>query len=168
MEVKNVIKKKDWKEEFVSKLTRERILIRIENLKDIVTFLNSYFEDLKTMMNEINSEAINYRPYDWDDVSDKTGMFYAKINGYKIAKIEYYQKRKNGDGGSNGIIIKTVINDDTNDIKINSREIAWLVVEDNIPYINKLDANDELMGEPEKLSVKKLDEIVEQFLMNAV
>jgi len=166
MEHQNVIEKNDWKEEFVSKLKREQMLTEMQNVTDILTFLNSYFKDLMIEMNEINKDCVSHQAYDRDREFDQKGMFYAVINGYKNAKIEYYEERKNGNSGYNGVTIKTITRDTRNDITTVSQEITWLVAEDGIPYIKELNGNGNLTGDSNKLNVEMLDKIVENYFMN--
>ena len=166
MKHQNVIEKNDWKEEFVFKLKREQMLTKMENVTDILTFLNSYFNDLMIKMNDISKDSVSHQVYDHDREFVQNGKFYVVINGYKNARIEYLNERKDGDGGNNGVTIKAITRDSRNDNTTVSQELAWLVVENDIPYIKELDEKGNLTGESIKLGIEMLDKIIKNYFMN--
>lgn len=155
MQTEAVANKKDWKEEFAFQLKRERMLIRMNNVADILTFLASYFDDLENQMNEISENSFEFKP------SNGMGMIYSIFNDYKSAKIEYR--------GENGAVtIKTITQDAMGDRNISSKVLGFIAINDGVPLIVSADEHGQAIDERFPLTVKRLDTLVEDYFMNVI
>lgn len=147
---------KDWKEEFAYYLKRKQKLKVTSDNNDILTFLNSYFEDLKEELNGISEGVVEHSITEYD------GKFYALIDGYKSATMEYYHENE-------GIILKFITTNKMNSPHTISKRVAWLMADDNMPFIkSSFNNNHTPKGDSIIFDVEMLDKIVEECFMNVI
>lgn len=156
MQQQTELETKDWKKEFVYYLKRNQKLNVVSNNSDILSFLNSYFEDLKEELNGISESSVEHSITEYD------GEFYAIINGYKSAKLKYYIE-------NNGVVIKALTRDVMKFPSSISKNIAWLIADDDMPFIKTLfELDGTPKGSAELFEVKMLDEIVKTYFINII
>jgi len=150
------VETKNWKNEFVDYLKSNQKLKVVSDKNDILKFLILYFEELKNELNEISEGAVEHSATKFE------GKFYAELNGYRSAQIEYYNMK-------NGIVLKSVTRNTMNNSTTKVEKMAFLYVDDNMPFIKtSFDVYGEPIGDAEIFKVKILDEIVEAYFMNVI
>jgi len=145
---------KDWKKELVYYLKRNQILSVTSDNNDIFNLLNSYFDNLKKELDEINEDVVKH------ENSGVEGKFYALINGYKSATFKYFYE-------SEGVVLKFTTVDRMSFPQTISKKVAWLMADDNMPFIKtSFDTDGNPKGNAEIFEIEMLDKTVEAYFMN--
>lgn len=156
MQQQTKLETKDWKKEFIYYSKSNQKLKVTSNNSDILSFFNSYFEDLKEELNGISDGIVEHAINEYD------GEFYAVINGYKSAKLRYYIE-------NHGVVLKSVTKDVMNTPDPVSKRKAWLIADDNIPFIKtSFEFDGTPKGDAKFFEVKMLDEIVEAYFIGII